>query len=1133
MIKIKHLLFLLLCCCVSTAFAQKGARISGNVYSDSEGPLIMVNVTERDKNNRIIKAEMTDMEGNFSMVVMNTSNRLEISYIGYKTVVLEIGSRTVFNVKMVEDNVLEAVEITAKPRTQSGALDILSREVSQATQKFSMSEMEGLSFASVDEALQGQIAGLDITFNSGDLGSGTTMRLRGTSSITGNAQPLIVVNDNIFEMPTGENFDFESANNESFAQLLTVNPDDIESIEVLKDASACAIWGSRGANGVIKIKTKRGARGKTRLQYSYRFKDKWIPNGLNLLNGDDYTMLLKESHFNPKQDPAIGSVEELNYNIELPETFYNYSNNTDWVDKVSKHGYTNEHNISLVGGGEKATFRISGGYYNETGTIIRQLLDRFTSTMALDYYVSDRIKVISDFSFTYTNNRKNYEYDYDGGGNKGILAYSQLIMPNMAINRYEKDGTMTDDYMQMMNNANAIFDGNQKNIKNPIAVAKYAKNNEETYSITPQLTLEYNLLGLEDDETQLKYRAMVNMNANTFTETSYLPSSLTTTQWTNDQINKSYMKDYKSLQFTTRHNLIFTPHFNNEDHFLTMTAQYELYSGSSSEQRETTYGLPSGNTTSPTLGSKLSDAGTSTGQWRSMSLAYQSHYSYKSKYSLGFTLRAEGNTKFGADEKWGFFPAISGRWNISDEPWMEWSKDWLSMFSIRPGYGWSGSAPGEDYLMYSTYNPGGEYAGMAAFVPGGMRLTTLRWEQKREFNIGSDIELFNSLIVAAINYYDNNTRDQLMRDYKIATSTGYDKLRYRNTGELRNKGWELNLSTSKIKLAKDLDMSLYFNIGQNFNSVEAMETTVLDATNGDYDFKNGSYLGRIQVGNPLGSIYGFRYKGVYAYSYKNWEKANRISEDMMAKQGVDVNDQRAVKNFIDKNYASFSCPVVRDANGNVVYNADGTPKQMVYNYDTEAGTAAYEFKGGDAIYEDINFDGNINELDLVYLGNSNPKAQGGFGVTFNYKRFQLKANFTYRYDIDVMNKARMAVENMYTNVNQSIAVNWRWRKEGDITEMPRALYNTGYNWLGSSRYVEDASYLRLSYLQLSYNFDPAFLKRYGLQTLRVNASADNLCFWSKYTGLDPEISVGGWGRAEDNSKTPRSRSYTIGISVGF
>jgi hypothetical protein len=421
--------------------------------------------------------------------------------------------------------------------------------------------------------------------------------------------------------------------------------------------------------------------------------------------------------------------------------------------------------------------------------------------------------------------------------------------------------------------------------------------------------------------------------------------------------------------------------------------------------------------------------------------------------------------------------------------------------------------------MYSTYTPSGAYMNMTAFVPGGMRLTTLRWERKKELNLGSDFEFFNSLITGSFNYYDNTTDNQLMDYYNIPSTTGYESLRYKNTGALRNKGWELNVSTAKIKLVKDLTVSAYFNIGQNFNTVEEMEQSVLDNKNPDYDFKNGTFLGRIQVGNPLGSIYGFRYKGVYRYSYKNWEKA--LSEAAAGRNGT--------------------CPIVYDAEGKVVYNADGTPKQMVYNYDTESGTYAYAFKGGDAIYEDINFDGNINELDLVYLGNSNPKAQGGFGLTFNYKRFSLKANFTYRYGVDVMNGerngnsayARMGVENMYTNNNQSIAVNWRWRKEGDITEIPRALYNTGYNWLGSDRYVEDASYLRLSYLQASYNFEPNWLKRYGLQQLNLYVSADNLCFWSKYTGLDPEVSLAGWGRAVDHSKTPRSRSYTIGLTVGF
>ena len=1099
MIKTKNILVFALCCILGTAsaFAQKSARISGNISSDAEGPLMMVNVTERDKNDRIIEATVTDMEGNFSMIVKNTSNHLEISYIGYKTQKLEIGARTVFNIKMVEDNILEDVVITAKQSTRSGALDILDREVTQATQKFSMSEMDGLSFTSVDEALQGQIAGLDVVFSSGNLGSGTQMRLRGTANLLGDAEPLIVVNDNIFEMPEDQgDFDFTNMDNESFSELLSVNPEDIESIEVLKDAASCAIWGSRGANGVIKIKTKRGNRGPTRVTFSYKFKDKWTPKGLNLLTGDDYTMLLKESHFNPSQNSKDADIPELNYDPIGFAEYHNYNKNTDWVDEISKHGYRNDFTLNLNGGGEKATFRISGSYGHETGTIINQNLQTFSSRMALDYFVSDRIKVLAEFAFSYTNNKKNYS---------DLLPIAQTIMPNMSVYYHDKEGNQYPDYYKMLIGASGTFDGNQKGKKNPVALGRLGKSDQESYSIAPQITLEYNLLGLEDNETQLKYRGLVYMNAATLTNTSHLPSVLSNNDWDGEGVNEASLYDSKSLQFTTRHNLIFTPYLGSSDHYLTMSGQFELTTSSSTTQNQQTYGLPAG-ISSTTVGSFMKEASTGRGQSRSVNFTYQAHYSYLSRYMLGLTVRGEGHTQFGDNRKWTIFPSISGRWNISDEPWMKWAKPVLSMLSVRPSYGWAGNTPGREYLMYTEYQNIGTYLGMAAFAPKGVRLTEMRASDKREFNIGSDFGFYHDFVTGSFNYYKSVTSDQLTQDYKIPTSTGYSSLAYKNTGAVANSGWELNLSTTRIKLFKDFTISAYFNVGQNFNEIVDMETSVLKGINGEFDQSNGSYLGRIQVGNPIGSIYGFRYKGVYRYSYKNWKKA------------------------IDE---GATCPIVRDANGDVVFKADGTPKRMVFMYDTETNVPKYEFNGGDAIYEDVNNDGNINELDIVYLGNSNPKAQGGFGVTLQYKRFSLKANFTYRIDVDVVNNARMNVENMYSNDNQSIAVNWRWRKDGDKTEIPRALYNTGYNYLGSDRYVEDASYLRMSYLQASYSFAPELLKKIGLRTLTIYASADNLAVWSKYTGLDPDVPASNWGRAHDGSKTPRPRSYTLTLNVGF
>ena len=1103
MIKIKHLFLLVLFCFVSSSvFAQKGARISGTITSDAEGPLIMVNVTERDPSNRIIEACVTDFEGNFSMVVKNTSNVLEISYVGYKTQRVEIGSRTVFNIKMVEDNMLETVDIVAEQRSRSGGLDILEREMTHATQKISMDEMDGLSFASVDEALQGQIAGLDVVFNSGDVGSGTQMRLRGNSMLEGDATPLIVVDDNIFEVDEGT-FQFENATNESFAELLMINTEDIAEIEVLKDAASCAVWGSRGANGVIKIKTKRGKRGPTRVNFTYKFKDKWTPNGYNLLNGDDYTMLIKQALFNVNQ---VGvDIPELNYDQTFPE-YQNFNNNTDWVDAVSKHGFRNEYNLNLSGGGEKATFRISGGYSNETGQVIGQNLNSFSSRLALDYYVSARIKVIADFAFSYTKQRRN---------TMDLLYNSLLMMPNQSIYEQDSLGNNTDAYYAMLKYPSPNqLQSSMQGRKNPVAVGDLAQYHTENYSINPQITFEYNLLGLEDNETQLKYRGMVNLNASTSSGSVFNPAALSTDDWTATEKNKSESNDSKSLGFTTRHQMIFTPYLGNSDHYMTMNAQFELSTSSGNSQNSTAVGLPTGNISSPTIGAKLSGSGTSKWESRNISFVYDAHYSYKSKYSLRLAVRGEGNTAMGDDRKWAAFPSISARWNIIDEPWMDWAKPYLSMLSLRPGFGMDGHAPGRNvtFNSYSAYAY--SYLGMAGFQMDGIRLTDLRRSDKREWNVGSDFGFFDGLLTGAFNYYHGTTYDNIIANYRLPSTTGYSSLAYKNSGTVRNYGWELNMNLNNVKLAKDFSMSMYFNIGNNFNEILELEEAYLEEKNGKYEQPaNSKYLPRVQIGNPSGAIYGFRYKGVYRYSYKNWEKA--LAEEEAGRNGT--------------------CPIVRDAEGNVVYEANGQPKKLVLFYNNEEGKPYYEFKGGDAIYEDINHDGTINQLDIVYLGNSNPAAQGGFGLTFRYKKWSLRTSFTYRWDVDVVNSSRMAFENMSSFDNQSVAVNWRWRKEGDVTEIPRAVNggSSAYNYLGSDRYVEDASYVRLSYVQLSYSFEPAWLKKIGMKTLNLYASADNVAFWTKYTGLEPEVANGGEGIAYDNTKTPRPRSYTLSLSLGF
>ena len=233
-----------------------------------------------------------------------------------------------------------------------------------------------------------------------------------------------------------------------------------------------------------------------------------------------------------------------------------------------------------------------------------------------------------------------------------------------------------------------------------------------------------------------------------------------------------------------------------------------------------------------------------------------------------------------------------------------------------------------------------------------------------------------------------------------------------------------------------------------------------------------------------------------------------------------------------KGISGPNAPVAHDVNGNVITDEKGKPLPMMFNYGGE-GTP-YRFQGGDAIYEDVNHDGNINELDIVYLGNCNPKMTGGFGVKFDYKRWALNVQFNYRYGSKVLNMAKMNAENMIGTNNQSYAVNWRWRTEGDTgNTLPRALYNKGYNYLGSDRFVEDGSFCRLNYVQLRYTLPSELLKRWNLNSASVSVNANNLFLWTRYSGVDPEVGYGGMGLSTDNSQTPRAKSFRFNLNVTF
>ena len=1074
------------------SYAQKTGDIISGTVTDAYGPVMMANVVEIDAAHRIVASAVTDMSGNFSFKLKNPKDKLRVTYVGCNTVVLPF-NKTKFNIVLKDATQIKEVTVTAKKKTQGSGLAIPVDEISTAQQSISMSEFEGLSMTTVDEALQGRIAGLDIVAG-GDLGKGTTMRLRGVSSINGNSEPLIVVDGNVWETNTND-FDFSSANEEKFAELLNVNPEDIESISVLKDAAATAIWGSQGSNGVIEIKTKRGTRGKTRVSYSFRLTGTYQPNGYKLLNGDEYTMLLKEEYFNPSMSSTASNIKELNYDTSFSE-YEMYDNNTDWLDAVKKTGWRQNHYLALSGGGEKAHFRIGAGYDHETGSIIEQQLDRFTSRVNLDYFVSDRIKIETNIALTYTKNKKNYS---------DLLAIAYVRMPNLSIYEQDRDGNDLDDYYSMLPTVSTQL-RDQLNHKNPVALAHLAKNHETSYNITPEFKLRYNLLGLDDDHTRLNYEGKVVFNIFNRYDDMFMPLSLSTTGWNDTQgkqSNRATANSSKSLGVTTTHTLTLTPAFRNKDHSLTMMLRGQMTSGTSSSQNTTTWSLPSENIQSTAAEGIITDFGSGSGQWRSIYFTYSAHYAYKGRYMLDFSVRRDGSTKFGDDQRWGNFPALSLRWNIGKETWFKEALPFVSMLSIRPGWGIVGRQPGAEGLYFSKYRNGSGYMGGISVYPSNIQLKNLKWEQKKTYNVGTDFGFFNDRFTGNVEFYWQYTSDLLMPNRGIPTSSGYPTLSYQNVGDMKNVGWEFNLNGNRIIKAGKFSADFNVTFANNKNEITKMDETCLASLNKEEDPTNGLYLTRVQLNTAMGSIYGFRYKGVYQYS--------------------DYSDVEV------KGVSGPNAPVARDEAGNVIFDENNMTKPVMFR----AGSVNYQFRGGDAIYEDINHDGQINELDIVYLGSSLPKFTGGFGFKLNYGRLTWNNQFNFRYGNKIINAARMEVEKMYDNNNQSRAVNWRWRVEGDITEIPRALRQSGYNYLGSDRFVEDGSFIRLNYSQISYSLDPKVIKKWGLTQLSFYVSANNLFCLTKYSGADPEVGYGNMGIVTDGAKTPRSKSFTGGVTIQF
>ncbi|HEY6913511.1 MAG TPA: SusC/RagA family TonB-linked outer membrane protein, partial [Paludibacter sp.] len=517
-----------------SATAQTKMIVHGKVISGTDKqPLIGVSVAEYDKSNRILNGAVTDLDGNYTLKISGgVGTTITYSYIGYKKTTKTVGSSTVMDVVMEDaSHTIKEVAVTAKKQVNTGFANISERDLTYAVSKIDSKDLEGLQVASIDEALQGRMSGVDIVANGGEPGAGMSIRIRGTTSINNGSDPLIVVDGIPFDTNIGSDFDFATADQENYAQLLNISPADIQDITVLKDAAACALYGNRGANGVLLIKTKRGGVSKPMVSYTFKGSLNTPATPIKTLSGDQYTTLILDEAQNSGTPLNTISYPEFMYDPTNPYYYYNYGQNTDWYSALTKNGYTQDHSLSISGGGEKAQYRTSLGYYNQLGTVIGQSYSRVTASLNLDYNVSDNLKFQVNLSYTHGDQNKNYTTD--------LLNSAYTKMPNQSIYEFNTNGEMTPNYFSPVLTPQGSFlsfdyDKASKGIYNPVAMANSGYWKVKSERILPKFNIQYWVI-----PEVLKYQADLAFDINTSKDNRFLPQIATGRLWPEINVNRT------------------------------------------------------------------------------------------------------------------------------------------------------------------------------------------------------------------------------------------------------------------------------------------------------------------------------------------------------------------------------------------------------------------------------------------------------------------------------------------------------------------------------------------------------------------------------------------------------------------
>ena len=999
--------------------------ITGHITDVRTGePLIGASVIVKSEKS---KGVVTDIDGNFSLQTkVEAPLTLRVEYVGYRALDVDVYDfeepveiALIDNSNKIDEVVVVGYGVQKRKALTGAVTTVKNEELLQASTSF-------------DNILGGAVAGLDATSSSGQPGASINIRIRGGNSINGGNEPLYVIDGVLIYNNNSATKTGVSYADSNFNPLASINPSDIESIEVLKDVSASAIYGSRGANGVIIVTTKNGKRGRVKVDYGYSIGVSNVRKTLDLLDAEQWGSLYLDLATDA-QKTATGVT---------PSVVSSWGKGTDWQDALFRTATTQQHQLSVSGGSDTERFLISANYTDQGGVIRNTNFERLGARINYERDIFKNVTIGLKSNVSKSTQKGSYSFGSYSNGFSGIL--EQVLRTSPAVSIYNADGSY--NYANPFEAGDFVRSG-----QTPNPIADLSEVDAETkvdnvlvsvfgaWEIIPGLRLR--VQGSTD---------IINTRQNFFgpsTSTAGFNTggyaSIGSKRWESDQVeatltwNKKWNKHeievlggYTYQQEKSENVLAASANFANENlGFHSLQAGSQLITPESSFVTSVLY----------------SGIG-------------RVNYSLLDRYHLTATLRADGSSRFAKNKKWGWFPSLGFSWNVNEEKFLK-SVKWLEDLKIRASVGTVGNQEIGDYRFLSTYAATHYYFGdgakNTAYYRSGLGNDDLKWETTTSYDLGFDLSILKGKLNFVFDYYHKKTSDLLL-SIPVEQTTGFSS-QLSNIGNVTNDGVEFAVNAILIQ-KKDISWNASANIEHNKNKVTSLGTQQTEIINGNQTI--------IRVGEALGTYYGWEFDGV-------------------VQAGDDLSKVPAPSNKTNVEY-------------------------------------------GDAKFVDQNGDGVVDqENDRVVLGSTQPKFTYGFASQVRYKSWDLSFNFQGSYGNKLYNQLEQALESPNASYNASAKLANRWSDSNPSTTIPRAYALNLYNSYLDSRFIEDASYLRLKNIQVGYSFKPRFQNGTKLGVY-LYASAQNLLTITNYSGFDPEYS--GY---VDRGTYPTARTFTFGVKLSY